>query len=270
MAVLSEGARKVARNLADRRAHVWSVVKSPRLRSWVFDDSIDSVLYALALTRPKAFFIQVGSNDASFGDPLHPFLDIAQWRGIMIEPVPAIYERLVKKHGMRKGIAFENVAIASTEGIRPFYTVLPDEHDRHSWIDQLGSFNRDVILSHAHILPNLESRIRTLEVQCVSLATLCKRHNVTEIDLLHVDTEGADLEVLRSHDWARLQPSVVLYEHKHLNPTDRHFAEELLREAGYQILEQKGDTLAVRDDVLESSDVISRAWSLRSRTSRSR
>src|SRR6185503_21133022 len=116
MTLLNDGAKKVARNFADRRAHVWSLVKSPRLRSWVFDDSVDAILYALALTRPDAFFIQVGSNDASFGDPLHPFLDIAQWSGIMIEPVPAIFERLVRKHGMRKGIVFEQVAIASTEG----------------------------------------------------------------------------------------------------------------------------------------------------------
>lgn len=266
---LKEGARRAARRIADKRAHVWGVVKSPGLRSWVFDDSIDSVLYALALTKPQAFFIQVGSNDASFGDPLYPFLDIAHWRGIMIEPVPAIYERLVKKHGMRSGIIFENVAVGAAEGSRPFYTVEPDKTDKHSWIDQLGSFNREVILSHANLLPNLESRIRTSEVQCVSLATICARHSVTEIDLLHVDTEGADLEVLRSHDWQQIRPGVVLYEHKHLGPTDRHFAGELLSEAGYEMLEQNGDTLAVRKDLLESSDVISRAWKLRSSTSRS-
>ena len=192
MAIVKDSARRVARRIADKRANVWAFVKSPRLRSWVFDDSVDLVLYALALSKPHAFFIQVGSNDASFGDPLHPFLDIAHWRGIMIEPVPAVYERLVKRHGMRKQITFENVAVDAAGGSRPFYTVEPDERDTHSWIDQLGSFSREIILSHAHLLPGLESRIRTSQVQCVTLAALCARHNVTEIDLLHIDTEGAD------------------------------------------------------------------------------
>src|SRR5215213_4711023 len=116
MTSVKQAATRVMRHIIDKRSRVWRVLKSPPIRSWVFDDSVDTVLYALALSKPEAFFIQVGSNDASFGDPLHPFLDIARWRGIMIEPVPSVYDRLVTKHGSRKNIAFENVAVASEEG----------------------------------------------------------------------------------------------------------------------------------------------------------
>jgi FkbM family methyltransferase len=181
----------------------------------------------------------------------------------MIEPVPAIYQRLVAKHGAREGIIFENVAIASAEGTRAFYTVEPDAADRHSWIDQLGSFNRDVILTHESQIDGLRSRIRTSDVVCVPLGKICARHNVSHIDLLHVDTEGADLEVLGSLDWNLLRPDLVLFEHKHLNPRDRSAAEEILLGLSYELYSQNGDTLAVRQALLASNPMIRKAWKLR-------
>jgi len=221
------------------------------------------VLYALSLSKPNGFFVQVGSNDASFGDPINPFLDIAEWRGIMIEPVPAVYERLVKKHGGRGGIIFENVAIASGECTRAFYTVDPDPHDEHSWIDQLGSFNRDVIMSHEKQIAGLDSRIRTSEVRCEPLGKVLARHQVSHVDLLHVDTEGADLEVLGSLDWNLLKPDLVLYEHKHLNDRDRIAAADILAGLNYEMHSRNGDTLAVHESLLASNPLIRKAWSLR-------
>jgi FkbM family methyltransferase len=57
-------------------------------------------------------------------------------------------------------------------------------------------------------------RERTEQVRTVTLATVLDAHlpPSTTIDLLNVDVEGVDLNVLRSNDWNRYRPTVVLVE----------------------------------------------------------
>lgn len=45
-----------------------------------------------------------------------------------------------------------------------------------------------------------------------TLAALCARHNVSEIDFLKIDVEGAEGDVLAGGDWSRWRPKVVLCE----------------------------------------------------------
>jgi hypothetical protein len=45
-----------------------------------------------------------------------------------------------------------------------------------------------------------------------TLADLCERHALAEIDFLKVDVEGAEADVLFGGDWQRFRPKVVLVE----------------------------------------------------------
>ena len=53
-------------------------------------------------------------------------------------------------------------------------------------------------------------------VECLPLATIIDRHlpqlQSNEIDLLTIDAEGLDLQVLRSNNWARYRPRVIVVE----------------------------------------------------------
>jgi len=53
---------------------------------------------------------------------------------------------------------------------------------------------------------------QTVQLPTLSLAKLCEDHRVGEIDFLKVDVEGAEADVLRSGDWRRFRPKVVLVE----------------------------------------------------------
>src|SRR5215831_6216681 len=82
---------------------------------------IESVLEALALTIDGFFFIQVGANDAVRDDPLKGFVTTYGWRGILIEPVPFIFERLKSQYGDSPNLILENIAIAEQDGETDFY-----------------------------------------------------------------------------------------------------------------------------------------------------
>jgi FkbM family methyltransferase len=200
--------------------------------------------------RREVFFVQVGSNDGTSGDPLHKLLERhGQWRGIFIEPVPSLFERLKANHPEAHRYVFENVAIGKERGEAVFHYVSEDAKAALGdklpyWYDQLGSFDRQHILKHLDGL--LEPYIVSQPLPCLPLQDVFDRNGVKALHLLHIDTEGYDYQVLSQFDFARYQPKVVLYEHKHLSKEDRRSAEALLRRHGYRLQVRSADTLARR------------------------
>ena len=74
------------------------------------------LLRAFADAYPDAFFVEIGSNDGERSDHLRPFILSRRWSGIMVEPVPYIFERLQRNYGGTDRIVLANLAIADRDG----------------------------------------------------------------------------------------------------------------------------------------------------------
>jgi FkbM family methyltransferase len=205
------------------------------------------VMRAFARLYPRATFLQLGSNDGAKHDPLRAALLRSHWTGVMVEPVPYVFERLRANYGNDPRVRLENVAVAAQSGSLPFHYLaqsgsgdaLPD------WYDELGSFRKDVVLKHLAHLPDLEQRLISTEIPCVTVADLCQRNGLAAIDLLHMDLEGYDYELIKSIDFARVRPLLLVYEHKHLDPADQLRCREDLRRAGYAGFAEVADTWCI-------------------------
>lgn len=103
-------------------------------------------------------------------------------------------------------------------------------------------------------------------VNCLTFHQLCEKHSMSRLDLLHIDAEGADAEILEQVDFTKYQPSVVLYEHKHLSEGDQQNVNEMLDRAGYECVRIRIDTLAVRRAALTAFPTLPAAWRLTSRS----
>jgi len=215
-----------------------------RLRGNYEDDPIAARLHRFAQRRTDVFFVQVGANDAQAGDPISLYVVRDGWRGILVEPVPELFARLQQRYANRAGLVFENAAIAEQDGRRTFYRLNREASEVYELADQLGSLEREVILSHAEQIPDIQKYLEEIEVACVSFGTLLDRHAVDHIDLLHIDAEGYDATLLQSFPWDRFLPRVVLYEHKHLSEAERAACENLLRSHGYTLTRSRANTLA--------------------------
>lgn len=195
------------------------------------------------------YFVQVGSNDGTQGDPIHRLVrGNPRWSGIFIEPVPFLFERLKANYSNDPRFRFENVAIGQIQGFAPFYYVSERAKDELGdalpyWYDQLGSFDRNHIVKHLNGL--LEPYIVEMQLPCHPIQDILDRNGVSKIDLLHIDTEGYDYHVLSQFDFARYMPRVVLYEHKHLNAHDNSQARQLMQRHGYQLHQWVDDTVAI-------------------------
>jgi FkbM family methyltransferase len=190
-------------------------------------------------------FVQVGSNDGRTDDPVFPTVMQTEVRGLLVEPVPELFERLQATYAGKRGLTLVQSAVAEEEGRREFHWLPPAPGDP-TWSDQIGSLSRDVILGHAADIPDVADRVITLSVPCRTLASLVAEHALTRLDLLHIDAEGHDLAILRSIDFtAPWAPRFVLYEQKHLG-ADRPAALALLHAAGYSVVSLGDDVFAFR------------------------
>ena len=207
---------------------------------------------------PQAFFIEIGANDGEQHDHLRPFIGEREWSGVMVEPVPYVFDRLRRNYAGVPGVVLERAAIAGRDGELPFYHLreaAPSELETlPDFYDGIGSFSRDQLVAHAGSIPDIESRIVRSEVECLTFESLCRKHEVERIDLLLIDAEGYDAEIIAGIDLDSRRPRLLVYEHYHLVPAERRGCREALEAAGYEILEEGFDTwcLEPRPDRLTS------------------
>lgn len=169
-----------------------------------------------------------------------------RWRGVLVEPLPTFAEKLRATYKDPERFRIKRVAIGDEEGVATFYYVDAEAKkllsDIPYWFDQLASLSRDHIVNHLDGV--LEPFIRETTVSVRTLEWLLTSLGITGLNFLHVDTEGHDLCVLRSLDFARHRPRLVFIEHKNLSEDDKRLMRGLLYKHGYNLKDCGGNYCA--------------------------
>ncbi len=207
-------------------------------------------------TSKSTFLIQIGANDG---------LDFVRsvirrfWRqravsALLIEPQIFFYRQLLGNYAGVAGVETLNVAISDEAKTATLYHVDYENTTVPGWAKGLGSFSRDVLLSHRAYIADLEHAIRAVEVQCVSAAELLAKANGRQLDVLITDTEGHDYVILQQFDFDRVRPKLVVFESKHLAPAELAQCEAMLAARGYRVLDLHNDnSIALRADVADAA-----------------
>lgn len=258
----TRNSRAILRELASRSRGAagpagWAVHEIDRRRARRSDAGqalIPTVLTAFGIDHPDAMVVEVGANDGVYQDKLrHHLLTQREWRSFLLEPVPESFLRLCGNVSRIVGAVPVNAAISDSTGVRPFYTIRPPGPGETLWEGHsaLASFDRDVVAKHTDFIADIEDRIVATNVPVFTADDFRSEFGVHRVDLLHIDTEGHDLLVLRQFDLAVSRPFVVVFEHWHLAEVDIGEAHRILLKAGYRWREEGLDTVAVRMDYLD-------------------
>ena len=219
-------------------------------------DVLDLLLRERARRSPTLFFLQIGANDGVTRDPLHALLDRHPLRGLMVEPQPRVYSRLLANRGQHPGLQFENVVVGPADGSATLFVPKASPHIPE-WLSQAASLDRKqlsaVLRGHFQqkgdraALRQLEHLIESVQLPSLTVSTLLKKHRIDHLDLLVMDTVGYDLEILRQFPFASVQPAIIHYEHQLLSREDQLAALALLAGQGYSFCHVEMDTIAVRE-----------------------
>lgn len=193
------------------------------------------------------FLVQIGAYNGVTSDPFCKFIIEKSWSGILVEPQRQYFDVLQEIYRDRTGIVCRNIAIGSANGSQEFYRIAEDAPDVPYWAPQLASFRRDVLLSHADAILDIESKIVADEIECLTLQRLLDEAGNPQVDLLAIDVEGSDFEVLKQIDTLSSKPKFIYYEHLHLSEDDYHASLSFLTARGYRTHSvNAGDTFAER------------------------
>lgn len=203
-------------------------------------------------------FIQVGANDGFYHDPLHKFIRMYGWKGVMLEPQPSVYKNYLSKlHRKTPGVHAINAALSDRDGEQTMYKIAFSDL---RWATGLTSFRKDALekaIDSGHVgrlaarygetLPaRREDYIGQEKITSISADTLIRRYDLKKIDWVQIDAEGFDFEIIKLLKIDQTQPRVIVYEKSHLSPADQTACIRLLESNDYAVTHIDENTVAMK------------------------
>jgi len=186
--------------------------------------------------KKDGFFVEVGALDGFGASNTYFFEKERNWSGLLIEPNPIEFSKMLNVS--RELSIKENCAISDIEmdvnflsisgpcnvlsGIMEFY------NSQH-----LERINRELQMYSSYPKDHeLYSTKEVIKMKALRLETLFDKHNVKNIDLISIDVEGAELSVLKSINFDKVDITCFLIENNYgLNEET-----EFLKEKGYSLV----------------------------------
>lgn len=145
----------------------------------------------------SGFYVDIGANHPVRFSNTKRFYDRG-WRGINVEPDLNNYKEFVRARPRDVNL---NIGVGCGGGEMTFYVFSEDS---------LSTFSREqseLLQRQGHKL------IEEKKISMMKLSDILRMHaKGIYINFISVDTEGYDLEVLRSNDWGVFRPRVVCVE----------------------------------------------------------
>ena len=199
-------------------------------------------------------FIQIGANDGLRNDPVREFIVRDRWRGILVEPVPSVFDMLQNNYAYLSNpeLKFINAAISSSNNDNlTFYTFddiflksLPLEKS----LDCLrkASFDRRHVEKHINNINEDYSKVmKAIKVPALTVNSLVNKYwTEKKIDILVIDAEGHEPDIIKCIDFKTFFPEAIFFESHNLG-AEKGTLFEFLYANGYAITEIGGDAVAI-------------------------
>jgi FkbM family methyltransferase len=194
---------------------------------------------------PNFKFVQVGANDGVSFDELYNFVTTRRCSGLVIEPLPDVFEVLRLNYLHHPRIVPVNIAVHANRTAATLYRVAADKIAalEKPWAAGIASFSPEHALNLG-IPPEL---ITEQTVPCAPLMEVLAKHGALDAQMLQIDTEGYDPEVVKMIDFSRFRPALLKYEKRGLTTSLQTATQDLLKRAGYRIIQDGSDTVASLD-----------------------
>lgn len=181
------------------------------------DAIVFAILNHLKITG-KGFYVDVGANHPKRFSNTYYFYKNG-WTGINIDPNPGTI-KLFNKY-RKRDINLE-VPISNEDGHLDFYVFNESN---------ISSFDKELSEERMRINPKYKI-IDVLKIKTRKLRDVLQENIPAgqHIDFMSVDTEGHDLNVLKSNDWEKFRPAILLVEE------NNSYLEEIFRGNIYKFL----------------------------------
>lgn len=155
------------------------------------------------------FYVDVGAYDGiSINNTLYFHLN-NNWKGINIEPIKEIYEKLTENRTNDINI---NCAVANNDGYMKFYKNTCYTEMLSGLVDTFDERHLQRLISENN---STNSTTEIIDVETKKLETIFDIYNVKHIHYLTIDVEGAEFEVIKSINFDKVFIDVIAFENNY-------------------------------------------------------
>ena len=137
------------------------------------------------LIKPGDVVLDIGANTGRWSSTV--LVDVGNIRLYSFEPVAHTFA-VMETNLAGSGASVHNIAISDSNGSKTFY-----HYNQNSKLAHMSSFYRR--------RPTVEQQFNMqpvpISVQARTLDSFCEQHSIPHVDFVKIDTEGAELDVLR-------------------------------------------------------------------------
>jgi FkbM family methyltransferase len=210
-------------------------------------DILDLAIHDLMSHEPDIFFLQIGAHDGLSGDPIHDYVRKYHWKGLLVEPQPAVFEKLQANYAWAPQLLFENSAIAPSDGTLQLHCFENASAEDHA--SMLASTRKYYLTLNGD---GHRGTIKTISVPALTLGSLLEKHEVKRVNLLQIDTEAFDFEIIKMIDFKRIKPEIIHFENNFFNRRQKSECARILGEQNYALLSLGIDTIAYLQPVRDA------------------
>lgn len=177
----------------------------------------------------QGFFVDVGASDGIIWNTTLG-LELDGWKGICIEPHPTIFQKLLEGiHGIKRTAECLNIAITKEAQTCDFQMF---EGDWDSYMLSGIVNNYDTRQHDREDFKRHATNSKIVSVSGVPLQSILDERDITHINYLSIDTEGSEIEVLKSIDFNKTTFDLISVE----TNFESNEIEEILTANGYKFI----------------------------------
>jgi FkbM family methyltransferase len=171
-------------------------------------------------------FVDIGAYNGIEFSNSYFFEKHKNWNGICVEPLPDVYKELTKN---RKCICIEG-AISTEQGYQNFLQA------QGLYSEMLSGLVNEFDPRHVERIKLTQQSyggsVEVIPVATYPLQVILDNCGITHIDLCSIDTEGAELTVLKTIDFSKVKIECLTIENNYQETTIQNY----LQDKGYILL----------------------------------
>lgn len=180
--------------------------------------------------RRDGIFVDIGAHDGRTLSNTWFFENTRGWKGVCIEPQPDVFAKLQSN---RSAICLQG-CVTDVPGSAEFLHVRGGADMLSGLRSKYDALHLDRIRRE---VDQSGEEPQVIQVPCFTFAQVLATAGLTQIDYLSVDTEGGELDILRSIDFSLYSIHVISAENSYHDGQYEHF----LRSYGYSLRAVLGD-----------------------------
>jgi FkbM family methyltransferase len=155
------------------------------------------------------FYVDVGAHDGiSINNTLY-FEKYNNWTGINIEPIKSVFDKLLVNRPNSINI---NCAVSNFDGETDFLC-------NHGYTEMISGIRDNFDKRHLQRLENENKKhgsfTELIKVKTLKLETIFEKQNISRVNYLSIDVEGAEYDVVNSINFDKVFIDVIGFENNY-------------------------------------------------------